>query len=481
LRCCSEQDLDDDNLCLVRRIIGRSGRSRAYVNGSPVPLGVVKSIGERLLDIHGQHAHQSLLRPASQRELLDGFGQLADQAQATASAFNRWQETVTAYERLVAQSADRASRLDYLAFQLDELDAIDCDPESLATIEAEHGRLSHAAQLRDDSQRVLMDLDDDESSAHRLLSRAAHTLVELATIDPELAEIRDLVDSAAIQVDEAASGLRHYQAKVDLDPARLAEIDAQLARWHELARKHRVAPEALGTLRDELRTELETLTHTESNLQQLAAERDAAAESYQDAAEALSQARQAAAARLADIVTTSMASLGMKGGRFEIAVTPRPDRPAAHGFDLVTFEVAANPGQSPAALASVASGGELSRISLAIQVAAAHCTHVPTLVFDEVDVGIGGATAEIVGQLLRRLGLDRQVLCVTHLPQVASQAHHQLRVIKTSDGQTTETRIEALREAERIDEIARMLGGVSVTEQTRRHADEMIRSAQATE
>lgn len=475
------QDLDDDNHCLIRRVISRSGRSRSYVNGSPTPLGTLKSIGEQLLDIHGQHAHQSLLKPASQRRLLDDYGRLDRQVSQTAGAFETWNSCREAYDALVERSADRASRLDYLQFQLAELDGLDCDPAAITALENEHDRLTHAERLRDDSQRVLADLDDDEHSVQHLLNRSSQTLAELATIDGTLAELRDLVDSAAIQIDEACSGLRHYQDQVDLDPGRLAEVDGQLSRLHELARKHRVKPDALGPVREALQAEVGTLTDAEGNLRQLALERDAAADTYRTAAETLSKARTVAARRLAKTITTSMSSLGMPGGRFEISTEHRADHPAAHGIDRIGFLVAANPGQSPAALAAVASGGELSRISLAIQVAAAHCAHVPTLVFDEVDVGIGGATAEIVGQLLRRLGNDRQVLCVTHLPQVASQAHHQMRVIKTTDGKTTQTRIEPLREAARVDEIARMLGGVSVTEQTRRHADEMIRQAQANE
>jgi len=473
----SERDLDDAGHCLIRRVINRGGRSRAYVNGSPTPLSTLKAIGEHLVDIHGQHAHQSLTSSTTQRGLLDGYGQLEGPLQRTTACYEHWRRCREAYDALAERSADREARLDYLQFQLDELADLDCDPAAIAALEAEYDRLAHAEQLLRDSDRVLARLGDDEASVQTRLTEATQTLGELAGIDPRLAELRELVDNAIIHVDEAIGGLRHYQAEVELDPARLAEVAGQLSRLHELARKHRIRTDELGALHDTLRDEADKLANADSRLQALADERDAAEVAFRQAAEALSQARAAAASRLAETVTLSMQHLGMQGGEFMIALEQEGVRASAHGIDRISFQVAANPGQRPGPLSAVASGGELSRISLAIQVAAANCTRVPTLIFDEVDVGIGGATAEIVGQLLRRLGNERQVLCVTHLPQVASQAHHQMRVSKHSDGKATETRIEPLRDGERIDEIARMLGGVKVTEQTRRHADEMIRQA----
>ena len=326
---------------------------------------------------------------------------------------------------------------------------------------------------------MLNELAEDDPSLRGMLNQASRTLDTLSDIDPTLAETRELVATAGIQIDEATSVLRHYLDGIERDPARLAEIDEQLSRLHEAARKHRVLPERLETLRDQLRSEASALDDVDDNLQRLAAERDAAETAFRSAADALSAARQIAAERLTQTITASLQTLGMRGGRFAVIVTPDPGRPGATGIDRIRFEVAANPGQRAGSLSDVASGGELSRISLAIQVATANCARVPTLIFDEVDVGIGGATAEIVGKLLRQLGTERQVLCVTHLPQVASQAHQQLRVQKRIDGQTTETRIEPLAPDERIDEIARMLGGVAITEKTRRHADEMIDRAQA--
>lgn len=476
-RWLDERDLADDDGCLIRRVLNRNGRSRAYVNGSPTTLGTLRALGELLVDIHGQHAHQSLLKTAVQRQLLDDYGDLQQPAEETAGHYRRWQSLAAEYEQLSRAASDRAARLDYLQFQLDELDALPCGPDEVKRLEAEHDRLANAEQLLADTGLALDRLTEGDPSMRGLLADVDQLLATLGAIDPALGETRELIESAAIQIDEAATNLRHYEGALDPDPARLAELDGRLSRLHDLARKHRVAPEELGELRNALREEATTLRDADNSLTQLEAGRDQAAAAYAAAAATLSDARSATAARLAGTVTASLQELGMQGGVFDVAVTPQPDRPSLHGIDQVRFLVAANPGQQPGALNDVASGGELSRISLAIQVATANCARVPTLIFDEVDVGIGGATAEIVGQLLRRLGSDRQVLCVTHLPQVASQAHQQLRVVKRSDGSTTETRIDTLAEPDRVDEIARMLGGVSITEQTRRHADEMIRQA----
>jgi DNA repair protein RecN (Recombination protein N) len=321
-------------------------------------------------------------------------------------------------------------------------------------------------------------LGDDELSTQQSLNRALHTLSELCELDPALAEARELLETAGIQIDEVVSALRHYQDHVELDPERLQQVDQRLGSLHDAARKHRVSPAELAGLLDTLRTEAATLQNADNRLVELERALRNHESAYFAAAEKLSRARLTAAKSLSKMVCQSMQELGMQGGSFEIACDKASDRPSAHGLDRIGFLVAANPGQPKAPLAEVASGGELSRISLAIQVATVDCGSVPTLIFDEVDVGIGGAVAEIVGQLLRRLGDRRQVLCVTHLPQVASQAHQQLRVHKLSDGKTTETNIDSLDEQARVDEVARMLGGVDITQQTRRHAREMIQRAQ---
>lgn len=471
-------DLAADGECLLRRVLVRDGRSRAYINGVPSPQALLRELGDMLLDIHGQHAHQSLLHAAAQRQLLDEFGGLRDQVRQVAQLFQAWREAQSAYQTLRQAGQDRASRLDYLSFQIAELDGLACDAQSLHELEAEHARLAHAERLLAESGGVLALLSDDENSLQQSLAHAAHVLGELSELDPSLGEVRDLLETAGIQLDEAAGALRHYQDRVELDPARLQQVDQHLGRLHDAARKHRVSPHALAELLDALRTEAQTLENADSNLLRLEQTLRSCDADYRRAAEKLSKARGKAAQALSRTVSESMQQLGMQGGSLRVACDRETDKVTAHGMDRVTFLVAANPGQPEAPLADVASGGELSRISLAIQVATADCGSVPTLIFDEVDVGIGGAVAEIVGQLLRRLGNDRQVLCVTHLAQVASQAHQQLRVHKMTDGRTTETRIDPLDQRARVDEIARMLGGVDITEQTRRHADEMIRKAQ---
>ncbi|MCG6967416.1 MAG: DNA repair protein RecN [Chromatiaceae bacterium] len=474
----AQHDLAADGDCLLRRVLVRDGRSRAYINGIASPQGLLRELGELLIDIHGQHAHQSLLRPAAQRQLLDEFAGLRDAVREVAQLFQAWRRSQDECAALRQAGEDRANRLDYLSFQISELDGLACEPDALHELEAEHARLAHAERLLGESSAVLALLSDAEPSLQQSLNHATHVLAELSELDPGLGEVRELLESAGIQLDEAAAALRHYQDRVELDPQRLQQVDGQLARLHDAARKHRVKPEALADLLAGLRAEAEQLENADSSLlrlQRATQEREAA---YLDAARRLSGARSEAAQTLSHRVTESMQQLGMRGGSFRVACDAEPDKATAHGLDRVSYRVATNPGQPEAALGDVASGGELSRISLAIQVATANCGSVATLIFDEVDVGIGGAVAEIVGQLLRRLGVDRQVLCVTHLPQVASQAHQQLRVHKLTDGKTTETRIDTLDERARIDEIARMLGGVDITEQTRRHADEMIRLAQ---
>ncbi len=471
-------DLAADAECLLRRVLVRDGRSRAYINGVPSPVALLRELGEMLIDIHGQNAHQSLLHAAAQRQLLDDYAGLRKQTRALGDLFQAWRNTRDEYQALQQAGQDRANRLDYLTFQISELDGIAGDADSLQALETEQTRLAHAERLLRDSSQVLAMLEDEEPSLQQSLNHALHILTDLSGLDPALREARELLETAGIQIGEAASTLRHYQDGVELDPQRLQQVDQQLGRVYDAARKHRVSPRELGGLLETVRAEAKKLENADSDLLELEHRMREQESAYFAAAEKLSKARAKAAAALSRTVCDSMQELGMQGGRFRVACSPQKDKPAAQGLDRVNFLVAANPGQPDAPLSEVASGGELSRISLAIQVATADCGAVPTLIFDEVDAGIGGAVAEVVGQLLRRLGGDRQVLCVTHLPQVASQAHQHLRVHKLTDGKTTETRIEHLDEPARVDETARMLGGVDITRQTRRHAQEMIQRAQ---
>ena len=474
-----EQAMDDGDECLIRRVLVRNGRARAFVNGQSASGAQLRALGDLLVDIHGQHAHQSLLRPAAQRALLDAYGGHQALANKVAGHYRRFRDIDSRWRELTAARDERAERIDLLRYQVDELDQLALGDGELDELDAEQRRLAHLGNLQGTAAalvELLYEGAGGETVALRdQLGHAATELAGLAAIDQRLQETRELIDGAVVQVEEAAANLRQYLDGLDMDPARLNEVEDRLGQIHDMARKYRVLPEQLPEALEQRRGELDALERADHSLGDLAGERDAAREALLASADALSSARRAAALRLGDTVTAAMQELGMGGGRFAVGiVSADADGVGASGLDSIAFEVSANPGQPLQPLAKVASGGELSRISLAIQVATAEVGSIPTLVFDEVDVGIGGGVAEIVGRLLRRLGDARQVLCVTHLPQVAAQAHQQLKVEKQAiDGQTY-TRILALAQEQRIDEIARMLGGTEITATTRAHAAEML-------
>lgn len=471
----SEQGLDDGCECLVRRILVDGGRSRAFINARPVAIAQVQQLGELLVDVHGQHAHQSLLRPATQRDLLDAYGGHADLAREVAELSRAYRERDRLLRRMEMDEADRAARLDLLRYQVSELEALGMTAEEILALDLEQRRLGSLGRLQEVAGRLLTQLEDAEPSVGDALRRAGSELGDVAALDPRLSPLLDLVEGAAIQVQEAAAGLRRYLDDLDVDPDLIAQVEARLGQVHDLARKYRCPQEALPEVLEAHRAELSALEQAALGADTLRAERDAAFAYYLRRAEILSAARAEAAKRLGETITGLMRQLGMGGGQFAVEITAlAPHEAGPGGLDRVELQVSANPGQPLAPLARVASGGELSRIGLAIQVATAECGTVPTLVFDEVDVGIGGGVAEIVGRLLRRLGDHRQVLCVTHLPQVAAQAHHHLKVSKHArDGQTY-TQIQSLTRPDRTEEIARMLGGTEITAKTRAHADEML-------
>ncbi len=471
----AEQALDDEGGCIVRRLIVREGRSRAFVNGRPATGAQLRDLGNLLVDIHGQHAHQSLLRATAQRELLDAYGGHSPLAEAVATAFRDFRALDQKLKALESASQERAARLDLLRFQVQELEALGMTGAEIEALDQEQRRLSHLGRLQETAASILRTLEEDEPSIGDHLRAATTEIDELAAIDPALTDSRDLLETAAIHAGEAATSLRHYLDALDLDPAALETVESRLTQVHDLARKYRILPAQLPETVVERRAELDDLEQTDVTLVGLRESHETAWRDFMELAQRLGEARAKAAERLANTVTSAMQQLGMAGGRFAVQIEPLPrERVGSGGLERIDFLVSANPGQPLQPLIKVASGGELSRISLGIQVATAECGSVPTLVFDEVDVGIGGGVAEIVGRLLRRLGESRQVLCVTHLPQVAAQAHWQLRVRKEAiDGQT-HTRIEPLDEAARIDEIARMLGGTEITARTRDHASEML-------
>jgi len=469
------QGIGDGEECLLRRVLVRDGRSRAFVNGTPVPLQSLQSLGECLLDIHGQHAHQSLLHRATQRDLLDAYGGHRALAASAADAWRGWQALADEQIAAAGAAADRAARLDLLSYQVSELASLALADDELPQLDEEHRRLANAERLLADTGRLVGLLHGDEEAIEVQVGRALAAVGGLAALDPAISPARELLDAALIQLREATAALRDYEAQLDLDPERLDELDRRLAAVHEMARKHRVRPEGLPQRLRDLEAELAGLRGAEARSASLEAEVARARRGFLDAAEQLSAARREAAARLAAAVTERMQTLGMARGVFEVDLQRiAPDQAGAYGIDRVEFLVAANPGQPPAPLAKVASGGELSRISLAIQVATAGLGAVPTLVFDEVDVGIGGGVAEIVGRLLHDLGRNRQVLCVTHLPQVAARADTHLVVRKRADGERAETSIEPVAGARRIEEVARMAGGVAITEQALAHAAALV-------
>lgn len=458
--------------CILRRVVETSGRSRAYVNGRPTTVSQLRDLGQRLVDIHGQHEHQSLVRPAEQRSLLDAFAGALPAAAEVAQRHRDWQDA--AARLLAAQSGAQAlvDERDRLSWQIQELQRVAIPAEGWVELQADHARLANAAALIEGSQRAVDHLVEDDASVASALDGVLSTLRPLAAHDGALAEVVDLLQSAEIQVSEAGHALRRYRERLDLDPARLAEVESRMEAIVGAARKYRVPPEQLASRLAELEARaaaLETSLDMEG-LERTAVDAEAA---YRKAAAVLTKGRKRAAAALSDAVTEAMQRLAMEGGAFEIALSPEP-APTAHGLESVEFRFRGHAGVAPAPVARVASGGELSRLSLAIQAVTSRLAAVPTQIFDEVDSGIGGAVADVVGAMLRQLGEGRQVLCITHLAQVAAAADRQWRVAKrTAAGVTTST-VEPLDDASRVEEVARMMGGARITDTTRRHAAELL-------
>lgn len=475
-----EQAIASADELLLRRVVSREGRSRAFVNGTSVTLAQLKDIGSRLIDIHGQHEHQRLLQSPVQRELLDAYAQHASQVVAVREAAAKWQQLQHEYQRLRAAQRDRAAQLDLLQFQVAELDEANAAGLDIAALEQQHRQVAHAAEMILLAQQAAALLDgEDEQDAASSIESALERLQRIAHIDAtQTARCSELVGALTV-VQELASDLKHYAEKMDVDEGELAELDQQIAALHRLARKHRVDMQELPDLYRQLTKELDDLTHGSERLDALETALAQARKHYELCSRELTSSRQQAAQRMAVDVAQYLAQLGMSGGRFVAQLSARDiDEIHADGAEKIEFLVAANAGSPPRPLAKVASGGELSRISLAIQVINAQSSDLPCMIFDEIDVGVGGATAEIVGRLLRQLAANAQVLCVTHQAQVAALAHQHWRVQKSSDGETTRTDVAMLGKKERVDEIARMVGGLTITDKTRSHAREMLSQAQ---
>ena len=469
-----EHELSSEQECIIRRVISNKGSSKAFINGKPATIQQLRELGEMLVDLHGQHEHQSLLKATVQRQLLDDYADHNELVNQIGTAYKSWQQLQNELQRLSEAQRDRNEKLELLRYQVDELDKLALTEHELPELENEHKKLANAASLINQCEKTLYTLEDNEQGAvNQLLSHTSSDMQHLCNTDANLKSIAEMLESALIQSREASSELRDYMDQLDIDPQRLEDIDQRLGTIRELSRKHHVHEEELPALLPELKQQLDNLENAESRLSNLEQDIQDAAKQYQQLATRLSKSRTKAAKELSTKVTQSMQELGMEGGHFTVQLSTE-ETYSPHGMEKVDFMVSANPGQPVKALTKVASGGELSRISLAIQVITAQNSRIPTLIFDEVDVGIGGRVAEIVGRLLRELGTHQQVICVTHLPQVAALGQQHLQVSKQKATDTTISQIIQLDKQQRIEEIARMMGGIEITEQTLSYAEEML-------
>jgi DNA repair protein RecN (Recombination protein N) len=468
-----EHDLagEDAGCTLVRRTIDAAGRSKAFINGSAVTLAQLRELGELLLDVHGQHAHQSLLKPVAQQQLLDEHGGLAVQARGVGELFSAWRRAGKARADAEAMEGSAQLEQDRLRWVVDELGELAPVAGEWAAVQAEHSRLSHAASLVEGAQAAIDALSEADDAALVRIDTVSLRLGQLAAVDERLKPVLEALENARIQVDDASRALSSYLSRTEIDDKRLAEVEARVSALHAAGRKFKCAPDELAELLTSAQAKLAALTAS-SDLAGLRAAEATARAAYDKAAAALSKARVKAAAQMSREVTRAMQDLSLAGGRFEVQITEA--EPSSSGSERIEFLVAGHAGTAPKPLAKVASGGELARISLAISVIAATATPVATLIFDEVDAGIGGAVAETVGRLLKQLGQQRQVLCVTHLPQVAARGDQHFVVSKAMVDARPVSRIAALERKARVEELARMLGGVEITETTRKHAREML-------
>lgn len=470
-----QQELENaDEECLLRRVLSAEGRSRAFINGKPVTLQQLKSLGELLIDIHGQHEHQSLLKKEQHRRLLDNFGALKPLLEKLKQAFKDYRHAQQRFIERRDNAEEISARHQLLSYQVSELDELDLQEGELEKIEQEQQQLASAEDTLHKCQQVA-DLCEGESeySLRQGLNQCLHLLGEIQSKSSSLNEAESMLSQALIQLEEANGEIQRHVDSFEADPERLYELENRLSRVYDIARKHRIDPSELCQLHHQLSLELAELGNVDEDLDQLQQQAEAALSHYQALAGKLKQKRQAAAKKLQQDVNKQLQNLAMSNATFEIALIAL-EEPSSKGSEEIEFLIATNPGQEPKPLGKIASGGELSRISLAIQVVTAQTSAASSLVFDEVDVGIGGATANVVGQMLRQLGERCQVLCVTHLPQVASKAHQHLQVVKTTDKASAASSLSKLAEDERVSEIARMLGGEANSEQAVAHAKEML-------
>lgn len=471
-----EMDLESDDGLFIRRTITKDGRSRAYLNNTPVPVQTLREIGEYLIDIHGQHAHQSLSRSTTQRELLDEFGQYDSLLKETQDVYQAWKQVNEQLQNFKTDGEDFEARLTLLRYQIEELEHLDIGESEYEELSEEHKRQAHSQRLLDSCNKILSDLSESESAIEDRLAHHQKEINELCAYDNSLENISKLLDNATIQIEEASHELKSYVDRFDMDDDQLSTIENRLDKLHELARKHKVKPEALPDHLTLLTKQLNQLEGGQERHKLLQKKKIELTDQYFKLAKKLTKKRTEAASKISEAVTEKMHELAI-GGKFNIDLEKREDdKPHQYGMDKISFLVSTNPGQPLRPITKVASGGELSRLSLAIQIIGAKDNGVPTMIFDEVDAGISGGVAEIVGKLLHRLAEHRQIFCVTHLAQVASCGHHHLKVNKTTKANETFTQVETLGKTERIDEVARLLAGREVTNESRANATQMLGS-----
>ena len=477
LKYLRQHELDNEDACILRRVISNEGRSKGYINGKPVPISQLKEVGVFLLNIHGQHAHQGLLDGALQLTLLDQYANHHKLSAQVALSHQNYSQINQELKQLKVAQQQATAKLQLLQYQVEELDAFALDDGEFEKIELEHQRLSNSESIQLGCHRLLNQLTDDDSfNIESALNSALQTLDEIIEQDSSIESLTDMLQGALIQVQESANELSHYNDAIEQNPERLAQLDERLSKALQLARKHQVAPNELPALHQKIQSELQAITHDDERIVVLEVKLNEVASEYYQHAQILFQSRQKYAQKLEKLVTKSMTRLGMVHGKFAIDIEHNEQASInKQGLDSVTFLVTTNPGQPLEALSKVVSGGELSRISLAISVITANKVSTPTLIFDEVDVGISGPTAATVGEMLRELGQSTQIACVTHLPQVAGCGHQQMRVVKQTDGQSTQTTMIALAQEERVVELARLLGGNKISDNTLANAQELLR------
>jgi len=466
----------EEDQCILRRVISRDGRSRAYINGQPTTLNNLRDLGEMLIDIHSQHEHQSLLKTATHQRLLDDYCGLQKQAQEVRSLAGKWRRLNDELAQIRSRAEESNAQYQLLSYQVKELEELALEAGELEALEEEHKKLSHGEESAVVNQQVLdLCAENDEFTLEQALNKAIALLQDIPYASKQTEEAGSLLNTALIQVEEASIALKHAIDQFEVDPQRLEEIDQRLGLIHKLARKHHVPANELPELFLKLSEDLSGLSEADVQIELMEEELARLLKQYAETASSLSQAREKGAKKLAKEINSQLGKLGMESASLSMALTRFSDNtPRTGGLEGIEFLVSTNPGQPPRPLTKIASGGELSRISLAIQVVTAQTSSIPTLVFDEVDVGIGGGVAKSVGELLKKLGEKGQVLCVTHQPQVASQGHQHLYVSKSSGKDSTATQLQKLSQKERIEEVARMLGGENVSEKSRAHAKELL-------